>query len=783
KDLDCVSGTPCAPDPCGHGACDEATGAAVCACEAGYGGETCEECAVGFHVEGLGCVPDVSSPCDPNPCADAARRVCQVVGETFSCACNPGTHDEAGACVADQTQPCLPNPCVEAHEHVCSVVNDAAVCSCDAGFHAEAGSCVADSVCVAATTCSGHGACSGQGVACVCDEGYGGAHCETCQVGYRAEAGGCVLDVSCDTVVSYVPGAGESITALYVRGEFNGWGLSAPLALGADGVYRVALQLDPGSYAYKLYEQGADRWFEDPNNAFFKWEAGVRNSRLRVRDCDQPKLLLTAAPQVSAAGDVAFAVRFVPGASGAALDPSTVVATQNRVDLAQSFVADTLTVADTALAKGKHTYRFAAADSAGRAAELLYVPLWVEDAPFDWRDAVMYFVLTDRFADGDASNNSPVPGVDPKANWHGGDFAGLQAQIEAGYFDDLGVNTLWISSISQNTTGSGAGSDGRQYSAYHSYWPISTGWRDDAPLAGVSSVDLHFGTADELHDLIDAAHARGIRVLSDFVANHVHTDSPLWTAHQNDSPAWFHALYVCGWDQPISCWFASYLPDFDYTNEQVFDTNIEHAIWMIQEFDLDGFRLDAVKHMVHDFSFGLRGRIAESVTTTGLRFYMVGETFTGEDGAPAIKEYVRAEELDGQFDFPLFWQVLATFLREERDFRSVESMLRWDEGYYGPWAVMSNFLGNHDVARALSHANGDIADMWGNGAKEQGWLNPPALPTSSLPFKRLRMAWTFLMTLPGVPLLYYGDELGMQGAGDPDNRQPMLFGASLSAEQ
>ena len=179
----------------------------------------------------------------------------------------------------------------------------------------------------------------------------------------------------------------------------------------------------------------------------------------------------------------------------------------------------------------------------------------------------------------------------------------------------------------------------------------------------------------------------------------------------------------------------------------------------------------------------LRGRINESVTTTGLRFYMVGETFTGEDGAGLIKEYVRPEELDGQFDFPLYWQVVKTFLREEQDFRGLESMLQWNQGYYGSWAVMSNFLGNHDVPRALSHAAGQIADMWGNGAKEQGWNNPPGLPSGDDAFKRLRSAWTFLMSIPGIPLIYYGDEIGLAGANDPDNRRNMSFGSDLDPRE
>jgi len=444
-----------------------------------------------------------------------------------------------------------------------------------------------------------------------------------------------------------------------------------------------------------------------------------------------------------------------------------------------------VTVTDTLNAHGKYAYRFNAQDQNGQKADLLYVPLWHEETPFDWNDGLMYFVLTDRFADGDPNNNAPTPDVDFKANWQGGDFAGLLQKIEAGYFDDLGVNVLWLSSISQNTPGLGMGDDGVAYSAYHSYWPISTGWTADNPLPGVEPVDPHFGTLEDFRAVVEAAHRRGIRVLVDFVANHVHEHSPLWSQFQH---TWFNTnpKEICehiGWSKPITCWFAPYLPDFHFENQEALERMLAHAEWLVQETNIDGFRLDAVKHMIDDFSYGIRGRMEDMLRMTGLRFYMVGETFTGEDGYDQLKYYVRPEMLDGQFDFPLYWKITKVFLRMEEDFRAMEGMMKYNDGYYGDWAVMSTFLGNHDVCRALSHANGDFGDLWCNGGKAQGWSNPPGTPTDSLPYRKLRMAWTLLMATPGIPLIYYGDEFGLEGAGDPDNRKFMRFGNALNQHQ
>ena len=95
---------------------------------------------------------------------------------------------------------------------------------------------------------------------------------------------------------------------------------------------------------------------------------------------------------------------------------------------------------------------------------------------------------------------------------------------------------------------------------------------------------------------------------------------------------------------------------------------------------------------------------------------------------------------------------------------------------------MSSFLGNHDVPRFISHAAGDIADLWGNGSHEQAWIAPPDQPGPQEPYERLKQAFTLLAGLQHIPLLYYGDEVGLAGAGDPDNRRPMMFD-NLSALQ
>jgi glycosidase len=284
--------------------------------------------------------------------------------------------------------------------------------------------------------------------------------------------------------------------------------------------------------------------------------------------------------------------------------------------------------------------------------------------------------------------------------------------------------------------------------------------------------------------LVDAAHARGIRVLLDFTANHVHTSSPLFEGHRHEYFNWpdngsEHICQNVGWDnEPESCWFTEYLADFDYRSQAAVNAVVDNAVDWIVETGADGFRVDAVKHINRNFLRALRSRIERDVELTGIPFYLVGETFTGDAGL--IASFVGDDLIHGQFDFPLNHQVLQAFATQSIGLDELDRNARAIKAAYGG-ALMSNFIGNHDIARFVSLAAGDIYcgpwDVVSNIA--QGWLYPPDAPGSADPHQRLRLALTYIMTIPGVPLIYYGDEMGMPGAGDPDNRRMMRFGDDL----
>jgi neopullulanase len=581
---------------------------------------------------------------------------------------------------------------------------------------------------------------------------------------------------SCSRTFTFTPPDGSPPC---LAGEFTNWA-DAELPMVDDGAGNWTISVDlselsPGNYSYKFHT-AADGWFLDPSNPLGRWTAGIENSKLIVPDCTLPELQLEEWTLNADATGISASVLVFDGPESEGIIPSSATVLLNGVKLADpGYDPSTgrFAVTLTGLVPGtKATLRFAIANQVGSAQEVI-LPIWLEKDPWQWQDAAIYFAFTDRFANGDTTNDAPskCTSAESLTNWQGGDFAGITARLEDGYFDQLGIDVLWLSPVIDNPDGCMGGTlEGITYTAYHGYFPID-----------LLATENHFGDLQELRTLVDAAHARGIRVLIDFVANHLHDENPLFQAHEQDG--WFHEFNSCepAWDKPIECWFMPYLPDLDYTNDAVVELALESALFWIVESGIDGFRVDAVKHMVHNFIRSLRFHIEERIAGDSLPFYMVGETFMGEWGGgigmaeTVIKEYVNPWELDGQFDFPFYWKLVKATARDEGDFVEFASFLEAALPFWGEGAVMVSFLGNHDVPRFLSHAAGHIGDLWGNGSKLQGLNDPPPLPEQSEPFARLRLAQGLLFTLPEVPLIYYGDEVGLPGAGDPDNRRVMPF--------
>ena len=589
----------------------------------------------------------------------------------------------------------------------------------------------------------------------------GGAGTSTVDGGTADGDGGGPAEVrSCLTRFSY-DGPAE------LAGEWDWEARTALEDADGDGTYTAELELAPGLHGYKLIVDG--EWRLDPANAYRTYVGGTENSAARVEDCRDP-LLAVDSHDVSG-GAVASRLRFVRGAGG---EPAAAVTVALRHEGAETpvdpaFDGRAIAVDLDGLAGGKYTLVVDAADAGGRAARRVLLPFWVEEEAFDWRDAVIYMAMVDRFRNGAPANDpGATPGAEPSADFRGGDLAGVTAAIEDGTFDRLGVRALWLSPVVQNTERVHV-EEGHGVTAYHGYWPVRA-----------RAVDPRIGGEAELDRLVAAAHRRGIRVLMDYVINHVHEDHEYVAEH----PDWFRTgcecgTPGCGWtDHRLDCLFHSYLPDVDWRNREAGEAIIADALWWLERFDLDGLRVDAVKHVEDAAIFNLSVRVHEAFERGGTGYFLLGETAMGwrghdlednRDEYATISRTIGEDGLDGQFDFVLYHATAyRVWADDQYGMPHLDFWTRASLGAYPEGAVMTPFVGSHDSERLLSLAT------YGSGAGivHHKWPDQelPAPPADAEPYQRAAVALTWLLSVPGAPLLYYGDEYGEHGGADPDNR-------------
>jgi glycosidase len=422
---------------------------------------------------------------------------------------------------------------------------------------------------------------------------------------------------------------------------------------------------------------------------------------------------------------------------------------------------------------------------------------------FQWEDAVMYFVMVDRFNNSDQQVDR-VPNVTggdatsgPSGQYEGGDLNGVTSKLP--YLSELGVNALWLSAPYENRNLFGAAinpsNDPNTYSGYHGYWPSpqDINYADPSNPTPRPQVETRIGDEDALRTLVNDAHRQDVKVLFDYVMNHVDGESELAQAH----PSWFARkengqIALCGpenlWDDAYwgtRCAFTDYLPPFDFDRQEARLWSVNDAMWWAQEFGIDGYRLDAIKHVPLSWLEDLRSAINEQITEPeGGRFYLVGETFAYDD-PELIRSFVDPQTmLDGQFDFPFKARLCEALFRPDGRLDSFSSWMNSNDSFYGANALMTTWIGNHDIPRAIHFASGEIANCREGSSPQNGWYMSYPQPIDGAAYQRLGLAFGIMMTNPGIPLIYYGDEVGLAGGGDPDNRRLMPWDdSSLNPHQ
>ena len=336
-----------------------------------------------------------------------------------------------------------------------------------------------------------------------------------------------------------------------------------------------------------------------------------------------------------------------------------------------------------------------------------------------------------------------------------GDLRGLTARLD--HVTALGATGLWLMPIHPSPT-------------YHGY-----------DVTDYRAIHPDYGTMADFLVFLDAAHARGLRVVLDLVVPHTSSQHPWFQRALAGDPA-YRAMYV--WSDERLDWrgtgggpawhpagdgtyylglFEGGMPDLNHRNPLVTEAMLDVAAFWL-DLGVDGFRVDAIQHVIESDD-GVIANTPENLAWVGtfnaaLRArhpgaFIVGETWTS---TPAIATYHREAGLDMSFNYPL-WRELNSAV-QSRSAIGLRAQLQQDEDAYPPGAWRGTFLANHDHTRpatALSPLRRDDA--------------------------RIRLAAALLLTLPGTPFLYYGEEIGLPngpGASDPDKRTPMRWGANES---
>ena len=545
-----------------------------------------------------------------------------------------------------------------------------------------------------------------------------------------------------------------SASSVQLIGE---WDWSTPLEMNlTNGVWTVDLDVPEGLYCYKFVVDGT--YIFDPTNPERVYCDDIENSLLRVDDHLRPHY------SANIVGDELHVV-YHAGSSGASHDGTPAALSGATWDAVSSTWALDL----TQLEDGKHSLLIDGFDVEGNPAYDLLVPFWRgPHASFVWEDALIYMIMTDRFVNANLSNDGVATGAAQGADWQGGDFAGVTEKIESGYFADLGVNALWLTPFNTAANGTGKAADGvHDVAAFHGYWPTEA-----------RGVEPRLGTPDELHAMVNAAHDAGMRVMMDFVVNHVHEDHEYFEAH----PEWFNTGCICGqancdWtEHRLDCQFTAYMPDVNWKNRNASEQFIADALWWMETFDLDGARIDAVKHVENLAVSNLVAQINERFETVGTDVYLKGETAMGWSGHSleanqaqydAINAYMGPEGLDGQADFVLYHAVVDNvFVSGNENYQHLDYWTNRSQDQYTAGSLMVPYVGSHDVSRLTSRADTGTGDAYNQWAED----GLPGQPGDVSAYHAALQAYGWLLTTPGAPLLYYGDEYGEYGGADPDNR-------------
>lgn len=336
-------------------------------------------------------------------------------------------------------------------------------------------------------------------------------------------------------------------------------------------------------------------------------------------------------------------------------------------------------------------------------------------------DDLIYFIMIDRFFDGNESNNQFPDFSEDKSelkSYLGGDLQGIIQKLD--YIKEQGATAIWITPVAKN-----------EPYGYHGYW-----------TEDFTSVDPHFGDIQTLKQLVKEAHDKDMKVILDYVVNHTGYRHP-WL-NDPEKKDWFHnkgTMTNYNDEEQVLNYNLAGLPDLNTENQAVKDYFFENVMWWIEETQVDGLRLDTVRHVPNEFWLEFNAKIKEKYPD----FFLLGEVFVN---SPSFLASYSEIGFDSVTNYSMYNGIKDTF-KIYGDANNLKIAINNDKKFNN-FHMNSIFLDNHDVARLISR-------------------------TSKEGDSYLKQGITFILTYPSIPIIYYGTEIGLEGGHDPDNRQFMNF--------
>ena len=364
----------------------------------------------------------------------------------------------------------------------------------------------------------------------------------------------------------------------------------------------------------------------------------------------------------------------------------------------------------------------------------------------------IYYLMVDRFSDKNKMNNfqSTDLSIDNSLKFHGGDLSGILKKINNGYFDRLGISSILISPIQSNPDSSFRESrlPFKKQMGFDGSWPIEP-----------TAIDPRFGTDEDLKLVVTAAHKKDMKIFMEYIAGHTHINHL------------YHELFPGWYDIDPSGWEESFLPQLELTDNNLIEQiSLDVGYWL-NEFELDGF----FTNVNHSLSYGFSRGYNTSIDSA--RGKDIFQSIKYSDLLESTPEFINPREFESELNFPLYLIARDHFSGINTNFIELNNFIIDNLNLYRPINLMTTFTSIDNQPRFISVAESQAT------YDSQNASGSPIRIEDPVSYEKLFMFMVMNNSLPGVPLLYYGDEYGQVGGNGADSKRDMKFQNELSISE